>query len=67
MQRRKVDLPEPLPPMMAITSPCFAVSETPFSTSNGPKRLCRSVTAIAWAASVIDAPLQWLCELSVKA
>ena len=67
IQRRKVDLPEPLPPMMAITSPCFAVSETPFSTSNGPKRLCRSVTAIAWAASVIGTPLQRLCELFLSA
>ena len=33
MQRRNVDLPEPLPPMMAITSPSRADSDTPFSTS----------------------------------
>ncbi len=33
MQRRKVLLPEPLEPMMLITSPAFAASETPLSTS----------------------------------
>jgi hypothetical protein len=32
MQRRKVDLPEPLEPMMLITSPALA-SGTPLSTS----------------------------------
>ncbi|MNR47533.1 hypothetical protein D3C85_1666440 [compost metagenome] len=33
MQRRKVLLPEPEEPMMLITSPAWAVSETPLSTS----------------------------------
>ncbi|MDT4862441.1 hypothetical protein FQZ97_970980 [compost metagenome] len=33
MQRRKVDLPDPEEPMMLITSPALAVTETPLSTS----------------------------------
>ena len=32
MQRKRVDLPEPLPPMMATTSPSRADKDTPFST-----------------------------------
>jgi len=44
MQRSKVDLPEPLEPIIAITSPVLADSETPFSTSASPKRLCKSST-----------------------
>ena len=44
MQRSRVDLPEPLEPIMAITSPVLAESETPLSTSAAPKRLCRSST-----------------------
>jgi hypothetical protein len=36
MQRRKVLLPEPLAPMMLITSPLFALSDTPLSTSLSP-------------------------------
>jgi hypothetical protein len=39
MQRRKVLLPEPELPMMLITSPAWAVSDTPLSTSLVPKRL----------------------------
>src|SRR5471030_976937 len=39
MQRRKVLLPEPLEPMMLITSPALAASDTPLSTSFSPKRL----------------------------
>ena len=45
MQRRKVLLPEPLEPMMLITSPSFAFSDTPLSTSLSPYCLCRSSTA----------------------
>ncbi|EJT83326.1 hypothetical protein PPS11_36870 [Pseudomonas putida S11] len=33
MQRRKVDLPEPLEPMMLMTSPALADRDTPLSTS----------------------------------
>ncbi|MNR12994.1 hypothetical protein D3C85_1293760 [compost metagenome] len=33
MQRRKVLLPEPLEPMMLITSPALAARDTPLSTS----------------------------------
>ena len=47
MQRSSVDLPEPLAPMMLITSPSSAASEMPFSTSNVPKRLTIPVTAMA--------------------
>ncbi len=36
MQRKKVLLPEPEEPMMLITSPALALSETPFSTSCSP-------------------------------
>jgi hypothetical protein len=36
---QKVLLPEPELPMMLITSPAWAVSETPLSTSLVPKRL----------------------------
>src|SRR5271157_642848 len=39
MQRRNVLLPEPEEPRIEITSPSFAVSDMPFSTSSGPKRL----------------------------
>src|SRR5882757_11225496 len=42
MQRKRVLLPEPLRPMMATTSPVSTDSETPFSTSSGPNRLCTS-------------------------
>src|SRR5579859_71436 len=40
MQRRSVDLPEPLRPMRATTWPRSTVSETPFRTSTEPKLLC---------------------------
>ncbi|EDT00398.1 hypothetical protein BamIOP4010DRAFT_6092 [Burkholderia ambifaria IOP40-10] len=36
MQRRNVLLPEPLAPMMLMTSPAFAFSDTPLSTSLSP-------------------------------
>ncbi|MDI3515508.1 MAG: hypothetical protein PWP40_2737 [Rhodocyclaceae bacterium] len=36
MQRRKVLLPEPDEPMMVMTSPASADSDTPFSTSWSP-------------------------------
>ena len=42
--RRKVLLPEPLAPIIAITSPSCASSEMPFRTSSLPKYLCRSST-----------------------
>ncbi|KGC60457.1 hypothetical protein DM49_3934 [Burkholderia mallei] len=44
MQRRNVLFPEPLEPMMLITSPAFARSEMPLSTSLSPNFLCRSST-----------------------
>ena len=50
MQRSSVDLPEPLPPMIATTSPSRADSETPFSTCNCPNFLCRSSMWMASAA-----------------
>ena len=37
--RKKVLLPEPELPIIEITSPSWAVTETPFSTSSAPKRL----------------------------
>jgi len=42
MQRRKVLLPDPELPMMLITSPARASSETPLSTSLDPNRLWMS-------------------------
>ena len=36
MQRKQVDLPEPLEPMTLITSPAFALRETPRNTSLVP-------------------------------
>src|SRR5882757_1180512 len=42
MQRSSVLLPEPLRPMMATTCPVSTLSDTPFRTSTGPKRLCTS-------------------------
>ena len=36
MQRKNVDLPEPLEPMMLMTSPALADSDTPFKTSLSP-------------------------------
>ena len=39
-QRSSVDLPEPERPISAVTPPLSTVSETPFSTSSGPKDLC---------------------------
>src|SRR5512134_1983329 len=53
MQRSKVLLPEPLLPIIEITSPSLAESETPLRTSNSPKLLCRSSTTNAAAGSAI--------------
>ena len=39
MQRRKVLLPEPELPIMAMTSPSLAESEMPFSTSSSTEAL----------------------------
>ena len=50
MQRKSVLLPEPDEPIIEITSPLSAESETPFSTSSAPKRLWRSLTSSAGAA-----------------
>ena len=61
MQRSIVDLPEPEAPRIEITSPSAALSDTPFSTSSGPKRLRRSRIATAAGAgegAVIRAPLR---------
>lgn len=44
MQRRNVLLPEPLAPMMLITSPAFAFIDTPFNTSLSPNFLWRLST-----------------------
>jgi hypothetical protein len=49
MQRKSVLLPEPELPIIEITSPLLADSDTPFSTSSDPKLLCRSLTASAGA------------------
>src|SRR3990172_4258537 len=45
-QRKKVLLPEPDGPITAMTSPLSTSSETPLSTSTGPKRLCTSTARI---------------------
>ena len=47
MQRRKVLLPEPELPMIAMTSPAAAVRDTPFRTSSAPKLLWMSSTTSA--------------------
>lgn len=44
MQRRNVLLPEPLEPMMLMTSPARACRETPRRTSLSPKVLWMSST-----------------------
>ena len=44
MQRRNVLFPDPLEPMMLMTSPALAESETPLRTSFSPKRLWMSRT-----------------------
>ncbi|MNT46756.1 hypothetical protein D3C72_1834250 [compost metagenome] len=54
MQRSKVLLPEPLLPMMAITSPGSTLSETPFSTWLLPKDLW----TWSMAMSGMEFPLQ---------
>ncbi len=46
MQRKRVDLPAPEGPMMAMTAPRSTLSETPFSTSTAPKDFHRSLISI---------------------
>src|SRR5882724_10080170 len=58
MQRSSVLLPDPLEPIIAMTSPSLAASEIPFSTSRSPNRLCRSLTTRAGIAGPIA--LDWL-------
>jgi hypothetical protein len=41
-QRSIVDLPDPEPPMIATTSPFFADSDTPLSTSRSPNHLVQT-------------------------
>ncbi len=53
MQRRSVLLPEPDEPIIAITSPFWALSDTPLRTSSWPKRLCSSMTTRAAAAPFV--------------
>src|SRR5476649_2228547 len=53
MQRSIVLLPEPLEPMIEMTSPSAASNEMPFSTSSAPKLLCRSrIVSAGMAASI---------------
>src|SRR5690606_6033705 len=59
MQRRNVLLPEPLAPMMEITSPFSAVIEMPLSTSSVPKLLCRSLTTIGVASFITVFGAAW--------
>src|SRR5690606_36153134 len=54
MQRRNVLLPEPLRPIMAMTSPSATSRLIPRRTSSGPKLLRRSLTAM----SDIELPLE---------
>ena len=68
MQRRKVDLPQPLGPMMNCASPRFTVSETPVTAATLPYDFFRSRISTRGgspsrrsgesAASDIIAPLQ---------
>ena len=46
MQRKRVDLPAPDGPMMAMTAPRSTVSDTPFNTSTAPKDFHRSLISI---------------------
>ena len=71
MQRRKVLLPEPEEPRIEITSPFWASTEMPFSTSRDPKLLWMSlainVAPESWgelALSCIIFPLQIICVCS---
>src|SRR5690606_37772025 len=59
MQRRNVLLPEPLRPMMAMTSPSATTRLIPRSTTSEPKLLRRSLTAI----SDIELPFENLASL----
>ncbi|MCY1427849.1 hypothetical protein D9M71_437120 [compost metagenome] len=51
MQRSRVLLPEPLAPIRDTTPPSWAVSETPLSTSNWPKRLWMDSTSTIFGRS----------------
>ena len=53
MQRRSVLLPEPDAPNIEMTSPVFAISDTPRSTSRSPKRLCRSLITKAGSVPIL--------------
>ena len=54
MQRRRVLLPDPLEPIIEITLPVCAESDTPFNTSMLPKRLCRSMTSSAASGAFVS-------------
>src|SRR5690349_16360725 len=54
MQRSMVDLPEPERPMTATISPFSTLSETPFSTSTGPKLLWMSVISTSGMGSLFE-------------
>src|SRR6202020_2579307 len=56
MQRRNVLLPEPEEPRIEITSPSFAVRDTPRSTSSWPKLLCILSTMSAGVSADMVAP-----------
>src|SRR4051812_4903233 len=56
MMFSSVDLPQPDGPTSTVNSPSFASMSMPFSTSTGPKRLCRDFTlSVAIAALSISA------------
>src|SRR5690554_4220331 len=59
MQRSSVDFPEPERPITAMISPFSTLSETPFRTSRGPKRL----TMLSTLTRDMHTPLQNLAEL----
>src|SRR5690242_12277877 len=56
MQRSIVLLPEPLRPMIATISPGSTASETPFSTSTGPKLLWTSRSSTSGTEPHFQAP-----------
>src|SRR4051794_19968363 len=58
MQRSRVDLPEPLRPMIATTSPDSTVRSMPFSTSTAPKRLWTPSTCTTGMQPPFQTPCQ---------
>src|SRR3954470_14011137 len=58
MQRSSVDLPEPLRPMIATTSPGSTLTSMPFSTSTAPKRLWTPSTCTTGIELPFEAPGQ---------